>query len=433
MENISMEDLVRRFLDDTATPAERDRLYILLASGSADQVMGEELYREARYRIENPQATSGPGGNVSPWEARQSATARERVWDRMKAGRTLTEEVIDGFPEKNSAGERDQVYRTLAGGDPDEIRTGGEEVIGASFYREVMSTLDNPPIQPLAPHEARRAAKRRDRVWKNIMEPQPLPINRAQGLLIAAAVAGFMLLATGLLNLWPSASGPAPVLRQCDAGAEVYQDKQFLRLPDHSAVTLNNQSHLCYGPNFTQGYAREVVLEGEAYFDIAHDETHPFVVHTQGVTIQVLGTAFNVEAFTGQPSVVVTVARGRVRVSSDQYVHGELTAGQQLIVDTRTHRAMVTTLEPAHALRWADDMLVLDSISLDSAARLLEARFQTHITVAASVKNCDVKATFQGDQVTLEHVLKTLETLLPQLKHRALKTGALELYGAGCQ
>ncbi|MBT1689239.1 FecR family protein [Dawidia soli] len=430
MENISMEDLVRRFLDDTATPAERDRVYILLASGTADQVMGEELYREARYRIENPQATVAPP--VPPMEARQAATARARVWDRMKAGRTLTDDVVDRFPENNTAAERDQVYSILAGGDPDDVRS-GDEVIGAAFYREVMATLDNPPIQLLTPQEARRSARRRDRVWKNIMEPQPLPLNRSQGLMIAAAVAGLLLMASWLFNLWHSSPVYTPVIRTCDAGAEVYQDKQFLRLPDHSAVTLNNQTRLCYGPNFTQGYAREVVLEGEAYFDIAHDATRPFVIHTQGVTIQVLGTAFNVEAFTGRPSVVVTVARGRVRVSSDQYVHGEITAGQQLIVDTRTHRAMVTTIDPAYAQRWTDDMLVFDGITLDSVARLLEARFQTRITVAAGVKHCDVKAVFQDDQVNLQHILKTLQTLLPQLEQRTRQKGELELYGSGCE
>ncbi|MBT1712565.1 hypothetical protein KK062_30300, partial [Fulvivirgaceae bacterium PWU5] len=102
--------------------------------------------------------------------------------------------------------------------------------------------------------EARRAAKRRARVWNNIMEPQPLPINRSQGLMLAAAVAGILVLAGWLFNLWPLGTAHAPVIRQCDAGAEVFEDKQFLRLPDHSAVTLNNQSRLCYSSNFTQGY-----------------------------------------------------------------------------------------------------------------------------------------------------------------------------------
>jgi transmembrane sensor len=426
MENISMEDLVRRFLDDTATPAERDRVYILLASGSADQAMGAELYREARHRIENPQ------GAIPRAEERQAILARERVWDRMKEARTLTEEIVDRFPENSTAAERDQLYSILSVGDPDEIRP-DDEIIGEAFYREIMARLDDPHIQPLTPLEARRAAKRRERVWNNIMEPQPLPINRAQGLMIAAAVAGLLMLASWLFNLWPLGTAPAPIIRQCAVGAEVFEDKQFLRLPDHSAVTLNNQSRLCYSPSFTQGYAREVVLEGEAYFDIAHDAAHPFVIYTQGVTLQVLGTAFNVEAFTGQPVVVVTVTRGRVRVSSDQYVHGEITAGQQLIVDTRTHRAMVTTIDPAYALRWTDDMLVFDGITLDSAAQLMEARFQTKIAVAASVKNCDVTAMFQDDQVKLEHVVKTLEKLLPQLEHRQQKNGVLELYGRGCQ
>ena len=422
-----MEDLVRRFLDDTATPAERDRVYILLATGSADQIMGEALFREARHRIENPQ------GAIPPAAVRQATLARERVWDRMQAARTLTPDVVDRFPENNTAAERDQFYSILSVGHPDEIRP-DDEIIGEAFYREIMARLDDPHIQPLTPLEARRAAKRRARVWNNIMEPQPLPINRTQGLMIAAAVAGLLMLASWLFNLWPSGALPTPIIRQCDTGAEVFQDKQFMRLPDHSAVTLNNQSRLCYSPNFTQGYAREVVLEGEAYFDVAHDAAHPFLIHTQGVTIQVLGTAFNVEAFTGQPSVVVTVKRGRVRVSSDQYVHGEITAGQQLIVDTRTHRAMVTTIDPADALRWTDDMLVFDGITLDSAARLLEARFQVKIAVAANVKNCDVTATFQDDQVTLEHVLSTLGKLLSQLDEpRERKKGEWELTGSGCR
>jgi ferric-dicitrate binding protein FerR (iron transport regulator) len=426
MENVSMEDLVRRFLDDTATPAERDRVYILLATGSADHVMGEELFREARHRIENPH------GAIPPVEVRQAAIARERVWDRMKAARTLTEEVVERFPENNTAAERDQLYSILSVGDPDEIRP-DDEIIGEAFYREIMARFDDPHIQPLTPLEARRAAKRRARVWNNIMEPQPLPINRTQGLMIAAAVGGLLMLASWLFNLWPSGSLPTPIIRQCDTGAEVYEDKQFIRLPDHSAVTLNNQSRLCYSPNFSQGYAREVTLEGEAYFDITHDETHPFLIHTQGVTIQVLGTAFNVEAFTGQPAVVVTVKRGRVRVSSDQYVHGEITAGQQLIVDTRTHRAMVTPADPAYALRWTDDMLIFDSITLDSAARLLEARFQVKITVAPSIKTCDVTATFQNDQVNLNHVLNTLEKLLPQLDTPTeRKKGEWHLTGNAC-
>lgn len=85
-------------------------------------------------------------------------------------------------------------------------------------------------------------------------------------------------------------------------------------LPDGSTVWLNAGSRLYLENDFT-GRTREVRLEGEGFFDIAKKEKQPFIVHTSGIDIRVLGTAFNVKAYPEDEMVETTLYRGLVQVS----------------------------------------------------------------------------------------------------------------------
>lgn len=84
-------------------------------------------------------------------------------------------------------------------------------------------------------------------------------------------------------------------------------------LPDGSHVWLNAGSRLEYPSRF--GGRRVVRLRGEGYFEVTHDTRHPFVVETEGFTTTVLGTVFNVRAYTSRNPAVVLVS-GRVEVST---------------------------------------------------------------------------------------------------------------------
>lgn len=84
-------------------------------------------------------------------------------------------------------------------------------------------------------------------------------------------------------------------------------------LPDGTTVWLNAGSKLFYGGDF-KGATREVKLEGEAFFDVVKDAEHPFIVHTSGIDIRVLGTAFNVKAYPEDKTVETTLYRGLVKV-----------------------------------------------------------------------------------------------------------------------
>lgn len=84
-------------------------------------------------------------------------------------------------------------------------------------------------------------------------------------------------------------------------------------LPDGSQVWINSDSKLTY-TDFFKGSTRDVQLDGEAYFDVVKDAAHPFIVHTSGIDIKVLGTAFDVKAYKAEPVVEATLIHGSIEV-----------------------------------------------------------------------------------------------------------------------
>jgi len=96
------------------------------------------------------------------------------------------------------------------------------------------------------------------------------------------------------------------------ANGETYR----IRLPDQSEVWLNAASTIKYPVSFQKYATRKVELLGEAYFEIAKDKKHPFVVESKGQRVEVLGTHFNVSAYPNENHVKTTLIEGRVNVQS---------------------------------------------------------------------------------------------------------------------
>jgi ferric-dicitrate binding protein FerR (iron transport regulator) len=93
--------------------------------------------------------------------------------------------------------------------------------------------------------------------------------------------------------------------------------KLKLTLNDGSTVILNSGSEIKYPKKFSSEIREVFLIEGEAFFDIKHDEKRPFLVHTKQSHTQVLGTAFNIRAYKALKDVQITVTRGKVAVSAD--------------------------------------------------------------------------------------------------------------------
>ena len=89
--------------------------------------------------------------------------------------------------------------------------------------------------------------------------------------------------------------------------------KSKMILPDGTTVWLNSGSRLLYSGNFKDSI-RSVELDGEAFFDVVKDAKHPFIVHTSGIDIRVLGTAFNVKSYATDATIEATLIRGLIEV-----------------------------------------------------------------------------------------------------------------------
>lgn len=210
----------------------------------------------------------------------------------------------------------------------------------------------------------------------------------------------------------------------------VFQDKQYVKLPDGSTVILSKGSELRHSEKFGQG-TRDVTLIGEAYFDIAHDPTRPFHVITDKVTTTVLGTAFNVSAWPGQENVTVTVTRGKVQVADEFKVFGVIKPNEQISVSTATNEFTQTTnVKEADAIR--NKYLMFEHVSMETAAAIIEERYNTKLIFEnEAIKNCRVTARFLDGEdlnqimVVVSGVIEASYTIQPD--------GSVRLKGNGCK
>ncbi|MFC4213435.1 FecR family protein [Pedobacter lithocola] len=92
-------------------------------------------------------------------------------------------------------------------------------------------------------------------------------------------------------------------------------ERKKITLPDGSIVLLNAKSSLSILKGFNET-TREVILKGEAYFDVAHNKSKIFKVHTSDFDINVLGTAFNVKAYPDEVSSEATLIRGLITMEA---------------------------------------------------------------------------------------------------------------------
>lgn len=123
-----------------------------------------------------------------------------------------------------------------------------------------------------------------------------------------------------------------------------------LELPDGTKVWLNALSSLKY-PNAFNGSERSVTLQGEAYFDVAKDAAKPFRVNANQHTVEVLGTGFNINAYTAV--TVTTLIEGAVSVSNGHGQRTPLKPGQQALTDNNA--IQVNNADIQKTIAWRED------------------------------------------------------------------------------
>lgn len=132
--------------------------------------------------------------------------------------------------------------------------------------------------------------------------------------------------------------------------------KSSLVLPDGTKVLLNSDTRLSYNQSFGK-QAREVNLEGEAYFEVVKDAQHPFIVHTNTMDIKVLGTVFNVRAYHNEKNTQTTLLEGSVEVILNK-------RNERNLVVLKPHEKIVVNNDPDHIVPLKADEMPVPDISL---------------------------------------------------------------------
>lgn len=147
-------------------------------------------------------------------------------------------------------------------------------------------------------------------------------------------------------------------------------------LADGTRVWLNAESELRFPETFGGG-ERRVYVKGEVFFDVAHDEAHPFVVSTGRGDVRVLGTRFNLTDYAGTP-LAATLVEGRIRFHTPDGRDYDVRPSQQLTFDEAGGTVDVQTVDVSVYTAWVDHQFVFRNQSLEDILTTLSRWYDFH-------------------------------------------------------
>lgn len=230
------------------------------------------------------------------------------------------------------------------------------------------------------------------------------------GLWSAAAI---ILLSIGAWWLWennnatPSGSHANAIVATAVKKMTQRAEQKYLLLPDSTQVWLNVASTLEFSETF-ENHKREVYLTGEAFFDVKHAADRPFIIHTGAVATTVLGTAFNIKAYPGQPDVVVSVKRGKVMVSRNEESLATLTKGQQVVVPTAGKNTLIENKKETAVADWTAGQLSFTSRPLFDILHDLERNYNVTIELKDSSLQTEIVTTSFRRDIGVKQALDIL-------------------------
>ena len=235
---------------------------------------------------------------------------------------------------------------------------------------------------------------------RNDIDTQITPLRRRAIPRTWQIAAALVAVATGA-TLWSRAAkapSGAPVMREVFA---LNGQRTTLTLDGGIRVSLNGGSRLSYAASGDAG-ARDVYLDGEAYFEVAHDPGRTFRVHAKRGVVRDIGTRFSVRAYASQANVEVAVVEGAVALSADSASPAiELAAGDLGVLPDA---GAPTVTHPASLDRYigfATGSLVLEGMTLRDVASTLERWYGVGVTVDDAVLGTrPVVARFRGETIT---------------------------------
>lgn len=184
--------------------------------------------------------------------------------------------------------------------------------------------------------------------------------------------------------------------------------RSLVTLQDGTKVWLNADSELKYPKTFSGEKFRDVYLEGEAYFDVAENKEHPFIVHTSDISVKVLGTAFNVRSYPMDNIVETTLVRGKVNIASTGKQAKQITLlpNQKVVFEKQSRKLLLENrVNTEKYVSWREGTMMFEDQSLREIVQALERWYNVTIKVEdANSMDCHFSAKINNK--SLEEVLE---------------------------
>lgn len=154
-----------------------------------------------------------------------------------------------------------------------------------------------------------------------------------------------------------------------------------VQLPDGSSVWLNAGSKLIYPQQFKSNH-RQVFFTGEGYFNVAKDKAKPFNIQTNGVSVKVLGTEFNLRSYSGDRNIELALVKGRVAFQDDRQGRELImNEGDELAYDRNTRQTTMKHSLSHDVSSWKEGKYYFKNKSLEEITSQLERNFSVKFII----------------------------------------------------
>lgn len=190
------------------------------------------------------------------------------------------------------------------------------------------------------------------------------------------------------------------------------QNESSYTLPDGTSVNFNSESTISYPKHFAK-LNRSVDFEGVAYFDVAKDKNHPFVLHCNNMDVEVLGTSFLLNADKDAERYTVDLYTGKVKMTAfDEKGHVlsqvEVNPGERGVWNAAASELkMMSYSEVKEDELLTEHVLVFDNETLSKIVEALEYIYKVEIDLAESCASKKLTARFSDDE-SIDDVLETI-------------------------
>ncbi len=186
-----------------------------------------------------------------------------------------------------------------------------------------------------------------------------------------------------------------------------------VKLVDGTLIHLNAGTRLQFPPSFTTAKSREVLLDGEAYFDVQKNKDLPFIVSTNTMSIEVLGTRFNVSSYSNDKESFVALEEGSVSIkpsfeTDTRLKSALLKPGEKAFVRNHTFEIQKTNIKKDVA--WNQGTLLFENDRFENIIKKLERHYNMTIENQSDVLN-NIRYTGTFTSESLTEVLQTFKEL----------------------